>query len=176
MITSIETERLNLVPLVPSDRYLYYHLYQDRYLTRHIGGMLSYKAVQKAFELSLEYNKQTFSRYTWTIQSKEQNIKQGICALVSGKSNNADIGTILCQESHGQGLATESLKALMKYGFDCIRLEEICGFSLLQNIQSKKLMTSLGFLCKTGIESQEEGYYWSMSDMMWGKNYSKNSI
>lgn len=169
-IPVIETERLYLVPLEEIDLELFKHLYSDDFLTKNIGGKINNKKIQKAFDLSLKNNaEEMFKRYTWSIVTKIEKQKIGICGLVSNdvKTKSADIGTIITAEYHGRGIATESLRGLMKYGFEDLRLEEINGNSFLCNRISFKLMNSLGYQYKTKQHDGSDGYFWYMTSENW---------
>ncbi len=172
-ITEIETECLYLVPLEELDSELYTHLYSDDFLTENTGGKVNSCKIQKAFKLSLKSNSEnTFSRFTWSIVTKKKKRKVGICGLVSNNVNakSADIGTVIKAEYHARGIATESLRGLMKYGFEILRLGEINGNSFLSNQISFNLMKSLGYQFETKKQDRSGGYFWHMTAENWQKS------
>lgn len=171
-ISEIETEHLYLVPLEEIDLELFNHLYSDNFLTKNIGGKIEGKKIHKSFILSLRNNtEEAFSRFTWSIVAKTENQKIGICGLVSNNVNasSADIGTVIKEPYHGRGIATESLRGLMKYGFESLKLEEINGNSFFRNKISFKLMKSLGYQFETTEIGESKGYFWYMTDENWQK-------
>lgn len=54
-----------------------------------------------------------------------------------------EIGWRLAYEWWGQGLATEGARAVMRYGFDVLKLREIVSFTTSANIQSRRVMEKL---------------------------------
>jgi len=176
-IETIESNRLCLYPMTDKDYNLYSKLYTDEYLTRHTGGALDSQKAKRSFDLSLRSNSNTnFSRYTWTVNFKPSASNVGVCALVLSKKKprTADIGTILTKESHGQKIATESLLALMTFGFEKLDLNVIGGYSFFQNKISVKLMTSLGFHCTARTEGKLKGNFWTMNHAEW--NIHKHTV
>lgn len=169
-LNDISSSRLELVPLAKSDRELFCHLYTDEFLTKNIGGILPRAKAERAFELSLDFNRaSSFRRFTWTIIERNNNDRVGICALVActEDSKSADIGTILLARAHGAGIAKESLNGLMCFGFEKLGLNAIKGYSRFENRISFRLMKSLGFEQDFRIEDQVAGYGWCMSRRYW---------
>lgn len=57
----------------------------------------------------------------------------------------ADIGFVLLPEFQGKGIMREVVPAVLKYGFEKIHLQNICGEVSPQNTKSIRLMEHLGF-------------------------------
>ncbi len=55
-----------------------------------------------------------------------------------------EVGWRLAFDYWGKGYATEGAKAVLKYGFQKIFLNEIVSFTVVQNIQSRKVMEKIG--------------------------------
>ena len=85
--------------------------------------------------------------YRWAIISKDNNecIGQIAFFLVDSKNNFAEIEYCIGAEFQCRGLATEATKAVVKYGFEKIRLHkiQICHKSI--NIPSKRVIEKCGF-------------------------------
>ena len=72
----------------------------------------------------------------------------GICGLIhiDKKNRNADVAIILGDTKlHGQGYGTESLKLLVKYGFEKLKLHRIGAEIIEYNKISIKLFEKLNF-------------------------------
>ncbi len=85
--------------------------------------------------------------YRWAIISKDNNecIGQIAFFLVDSKNNFAEIEYCIGSDFQCRGLATEATKAVIKYGFEKIRLHkiQICHKSI--NIPSKRVIEKCGF-------------------------------
>lgn len=85
--------------------------------------------------------------YRWAIISKENNecIGQIAFFLVDSKNNFAEIEYCIGSDFQCKGLSTEATKAVIKYGFENIRLHkiQICHKSI--NIPSKRVIEKCGF-------------------------------
>jgi ribosomal-protein-alanine N-acetyltransferase len=55
-----------------------------------------------------------------------------------------EIGWRLAAEAHGQGYATEGAAAVMEFGFNELKLEEIVSFTAVTNVKSINVMKKLG--------------------------------
>jgi len=55
-----------------------------------------------------------------------------------------EIGWRLAAEYWNRGLATEGARAVVKYGFDSLRLSEIVSFTTVANVPSRRVMEKIG--------------------------------
>ena len=55
-----------------------------------------------------------------------------------------EIGWRLAQPYWGRGLATEGAKAVLAYGFNQLKLEEIVSFTTINNVRSRQVMEKIG--------------------------------
>ena len=55
-----------------------------------------------------------------------------------------EIGWRLDAAYWGSGLATEGARAVVRYAFDVIQLEEIVSFAVVDNVRSRRVMEKLG--------------------------------
>ncbi|WP_335808473.1 GNAT family N-acetyltransferase [Halobacillus litoralis] len=62
----------------------------------------------------------------------------------SNKHNCVELGYFLSEEYWGQGIATEALQELVRYGFNELCLNRIEGRSDTDNFGSQKVMKKLG--------------------------------
>jgi [ribosomal protein S5]-alanine N-acetyltransferase len=72
----------------------------------------------------------------------------GTCGIepyqLDGRSE-AELGYRLCLNYWGKGYAAEVARAVLRYGFEGLKLKKILGFALPQNRPSLKVLEKLGF-------------------------------
>ena len=94
-----------------------------------------------------QYTKNGIGR--WAVIDKKTNDFIGWSGLkyeteVRKDFNYYDIGYRLREEYWGKGIATETAKASIKYGFEVLKLDEICGGAEIDNIASNKILSNVG--------------------------------
>ena len=98
--------------------------------------------------------------YNFCITLKENNKVIGGVGLGVGdidwKNKNAEIGYWLGKKYWGQGLASEAVKLIVKFGFEQLKLHRIYGIVSEENIASQKVLEKCGF--KLEGELKEEFY------------------
>ena len=55
-----------------------------------------------------------------------------------------EIGWRLSPDEWGKGYATEGARAVVRYGFEILALEEILSWTVPENVRSRRIMTKLG--------------------------------
>jgi len=120
MSTIIETERLILRNFKESDFNDFWELYKMPNV-RPRGGSVPYtdketalKAFQNAMQLSLRF----------AIELKKEQKVIGDIGLSNNNSNVKGLLAMLNENYWNQGIMTEALKVIVKYGFDCAASEE----------------------------------------------------
>jgi RimJ/RimL family protein N-acetyltransferase len=85
-----------------------------------------------------------------------------------------EFGFGLSADFWGRGLATEAARALLQFGFDALRLAEIRGRSVTQNLRVTRLVSKLGFDRLRELEGAEwmrvRGWThteWSLTKLAW---------
>lgn len=94
-----------------------------------------------------DYNKK--SRIKWGIYCKKDNMKLvGIIEVFdfNQKINMVTIGYFLAEAYWGKGIATESLKILVRYLFKNVEVNRIQAEVMPENNESKKVLTKNGFI------------------------------
>jgi len=94
-----------------------------------------------------DYNKK--SRIKWGIYYKQDNMKLvGIIEVfdINQKINMVTIGYFLAEAYWGKGIATESLKVLVRYLFENVEVNRIQAEVMPENNESKKVLTKNGFI------------------------------
>jgi RimJ/RimL family protein N-acetyltransferase len=147
----VETERLLLRQLLPSDDIGMFELDSDSEVQRYLGNK-PIKRVEEARK-SIEYIRQQYLENgigRWAVIEKETSCFVGWAGLkfVREATNNHinyhDLGYRLIKRYWGKGYATESAKASLEYGFEQLKLKEIYGMADVGNVASRKVLEKVG--------------------------------
>lgn len=96
----------------------------------------------------------------WGVFLKENNSLIGTVYLYP-ENTNANLGFIsYCFGSKfwGRGLATETVKAVLEYGFCQLGYNNITTFCAMSNYRSKNLLERLGFTCEGVMRMRDKTY------------------
>lgn len=116
----------------------------------------NYDALQ--FILTIKERTRNNQTYYWGISLKDHpNLIGTICLWnFSEDRKTAEVGYEMLPDYHGQGLMSEALKAVLNYGFNELRLQEILAFTNRFNEISKKLLLRHGFVLEE--DRKDEGF------------------
>lgn len=144
-----ETARLVLREMTPADLDFYFHHFNDEEIVEGCAfpGPENLEAARKELELYCTglFKKDEGAR--WGIVAKAQNRLVGTCGLYNWNktSHSAEIGYDLEPAYWGQGIMTEALQAILKYGFQEMKLNRVQALVDAENLHSLKLLEELGF-------------------------------
>jgi len=83
----------------------------------------------------------------WVITDKDDGRFMGHCMLRYREAlNDHELGYALGKEFWGKGYATETARAVARYGFEQANLERIFGVVIPENIPSARVLDHLGFV------------------------------
>lgn len=148
----VETERLILRELLPTDVDGMYELDSDPAVHKYLGNNPVKDKAQIIEVINFvrqQYIDNGIGR--WAIIEKTNNTFIGWAGLKLVKEmtnnhiNHYDLGYRLIRKYWGQGLATESAKAAVAYGFDQLNIKEIFAAAHIENHSSNNLLQKLGF-------------------------------
>ncbi|WGF88156.1 GNAT family N-acetyltransferase [Marinivivus vitaminiproducens] len=149
------TERLRLHPLDLDDLDDLWRLDSDESVMRYVGsGPVADQAAhrERMQELVVRFADSPFG--LWGIRKLENDTFYGIALLIPFEdSPDIEIGYRLLPEAWGQGVATEAGRALIRYGFEALRLGRIVGVTHPDNAASRRVLTKLG-LAYRGTRAQ----------------------
>ena len=149
----LETERLILRELTLDDKEAVFHNYSDDETTEFImEPMTGLKQAEDIIQEFIDGFKQGKSIF-WAVVLKESNTFIGTCSYESFSLGDfrGEIGYDLSKGYWGQGLMTEAVQAIIRYGFECLGLNRIEAHTFPQNTRSIILLRRLHF--------QEEGTF-----------------
>jgi ribosomal-protein-alanine N-acetyltransferase len=83
----------------------------------------------------------------WGITLRDEHQVLGLCGLHdwNRKHHRASIGYDLARSHWGQGIATEAMRAVLRYGFEQWNLNRIEAITIVDNARSIRLLERLGF-------------------------------
>ncbi|UOR12878.1 GNAT family N-acetyltransferase [Halobacillus amylolyticus] len=93
----------------------------------------------------------------WAIEMKKTGKVVGVVAFInwSNKHRCIEIGYFLAEDYWGQGIATESLKELIQYGFHDLSANRIEGRCDTDNIGSQKVLSKIGMTFEGTLRKNE---------------------
>jgi ribosomal-protein-alanine N-acetyltransferase len=144
----IETERLLIRPFELGDIEASYEMNLDPDVSKYTGdgGVVSKNEIKRRIveDVFGDYEKYGFGRLA--VELKGVNKFIGFTGLkYLANINEVDIGYRFMKEYWGKGIATESGKACIKYGFVTLGLNRIIGLVLPENLGSIRVLEKLGF-------------------------------
>jgi [ribosomal protein S5]-alanine N-acetyltransferase len=144
----LETERLLLREFDEGDAEPFYVLGTDPAVTRYTGdgGLTS---VEHALEILrghplADYRKHGFGRWACVCKDNGQVIGFAGLKRLEDLGGEVDLGYRFLPAYWGSGLATEAGRAVLNFGFERLRLEQIIGLVDPANVASVRILEKLG--------------------------------
>ena len=145
----LESERLLIRPFKIGDEQALFELNSNSLVQKYTGDKLvttKKQAEEILHNIVLkDYQIYGYGRFAVIYKSDQKLIGfKGIKYLpeVNGES---DLGYRFLPEYWGKGIATESSKMALAYGFKSLQLEKILGFTELKNKASTRVLEKVGF-------------------------------
>ena len=161
---TLETPRLILRELLETDTDAVFMIRGDIEVTRHNIGA-AYTDVEQARELirNIKWNYPDLYELRWGIALKDDPAWViGMCGYNYWirKDERASIGYDLAQAYWGQGIMTEALRAIIRFGFDHMKLHRVEADVSADNPASMRVLEKLGFKFEGRLREQ----YWDWGD------------
>ncbi len=140
----IETDRVLMRPLTPADLPVLVHLRADEDVARYLGGVAEAPVVERRLQFYLD----CYARYGYGMSA--------VCRKTDGlmigwggiqpleDSGETEVGYAFDKPYWGQGYATETAAAWLRYGFEQVNLARIVAVASPQNAGSRHVMEKLG--------------------------------
>ena len=167
MRTSLETERLLLRELLPTDDVGMFELDSNPQVHIYLGNkpVTSIEQVREAIaNIRQQYLENGIGR--WAVILKETNEFIGWSGLkleknVNGYQTFYDLGYRFIQKHWGQGYAYETAKAFVDFGFNDMKLEKINAYADFDNLASRRVLEKVGmhFVNAFDDEGTQEAWY-----------------
>jgi RimJ/RimL family protein N-acetyltransferase len=145
----IRTERLLLRRWRDDDRPPFAAMNQDPVVMEHFPGLTS-PEVSNAFVDRIEAQFDAHGWGLWAIEVPDVAPFIGFTGLwpadfVIGEPT-VEVGWRLTREHWGRGYATEAARAVLRFGFEQVGLDEIVSFTVPQNGRSRRVMERIGLI------------------------------
>ncbi len=142
---AIETARLHLKQFSPEDSDTLYRLYSDPAVMRYVGrGVRTRTETETALRWLLSHwEKHGFG--LWAAVDKMDAQIIGRCGLIFlDNTPEVELGYLLDKAYWGRGLATEASLAILKYGFETVKLDRIVAIAHPDNLASRRVLEKVG--------------------------------
>ncbi|WP_203558197.1 GNAT family N-acetyltransferase [Bacteroides sp. 214] len=155
----IETERLILRPIVANDAEAIFEYSQSK----NVGINAGWKP-HESIEETREIMKCAFldQEYVFGIELKETGKLFGTVGIIPDpkRQNNKTrmIGYAIGEEYWGNGFTTEAVRALLRFGFEELKLDLISAYCYPYNEGSKSVLIKCGFTYEGTLRLAEERY------------------
>ncbi len=156
----LSSERCYLREWTSKDAEFLFKLNSDPDVLKYTGDM-PFASVETAYEFIRNYNHYAEHGYgRWLVCLKTTDAVVGWCGL-RNHEGLVDIGFRFLKEHWGKGLATETAKACIEFGFDTCGLDQIIARVAVNNKDSIRVIDKLGMrFWKTDLcHGHEANYY-----------------
>src|ERR1041384_4893478 len=142
----LETARLRLRVPILSDAVTLSSLWSDPDVTKYIPIILfrTKEELEEFIPLTRQrWEERGFGMFTVT--TKENDTMIGYCGLqYLNNSTEVEIYYGFSKNAWDQGFATEAARAVLRFGFEEIKLDSISGITQPENAASKKVLEKIG--------------------------------
>ena len=142
----LTTDRLALRRFTPDDLDWLAALYQDPEVTRYLGGVKGRAQTADMLKTRiLEYYDEHPGLGIWMTIERATGERAGFHLLnhIRGESI-IQVGYALARPAWGKGYATEMAAAVLRYGFDDLKLPRIAGMTSRENHASQRVLLKIG--------------------------------
>jgi len=151
----LETPRLILRQLLPTDLDALYALYSDPEVRRYFPeGTLTYQETKEELEWFLNEHPKYPQLGLWATIHKETGRFIGRCGLLPWTIDGRDeveVAYMLAKDVWGHGLATEAAQAILDYAFEQL------GYSRIIVLVDRENAASIRVATKIGMSFEKEG-------------------
>lgn len=155
-----ETTRLTVREFIPNDAALFFGIYGDKTVMKHIRKALSRAESDNFLDENIRFYKQHAGLGRWCVTEKASNNFIGTFALIylpfEGEEDKVQIGYALVPGAWGKGYAKELTTAGVDYYFMHHTGLELHAVTTTENLASKKVLLKCGFR-ENGIRQHAGG-------------------
>ncbi|KAA9345915.1 GNAT family N-acetyltransferase [Adhaeribacter soli] len=141
----LETERLVLREIEPTDAEVLYNLNLDPEVIRYTGDSPFASVAETETFLTNYADYRKFGYGRWGVIRKEDDEFLGWCGLKYHPDENyTDLGYRFFRKFWGFGYATEAAKGCLAYGFNKLNLDYLIGTVMHENLSSVNVLEKAG--------------------------------
>lgn len=163
----IETERLFIRELLPTDDAGMFELDADPEVHRYLGNS-PVKTIEQSREIIAMIRQQYLDNGIgrWAMVEKATGNFMGwtglklITDIVNNHTYYYDLGYRVIPKYWGKGYATESAIACRDYGFRQLDQPTLYAMTSVENKNSKKVLEKVGFICKETFLNKDLPHFW----------------
>ncbi len=171
-----ETKRFLLRPLRAEDAPGMFELDSDPEVHRYLGNQpIQALSESEAVIRMVQQQYADFGIGRWAVIDKATQDFIGWSGLkyewnTRSQSRYYDLGYRIRRKYWGQGIASETARAALEFGFDRLSLSEICAAAHVENAASNKVLLNCGFSQQETFEYDGEPHFWYRLDRLdWAK-------
>lgn len=146
-LPTLETKRLILRKMTLDDAEDVFECCSDLEVFKFVGGK-----AHRTIEDTRRFLKDVFEKYerkeivVWGLFHKEHSKLIGDCGFIKWDASQAraELDYLLSKEYWNQGLMTEAVKEVIRFGFEKMQLNRIQAICELDNIASARVMEKVG--------------------------------
>lgn len=147
-MAEIETDRLLLRRWRDGDREPFARMNADPTVMEHFSGLLSRSESDRLMD-NIEAHFERHGFGLWAAELRTTGDLIGFIGLAVPRFEASftpcvEIGWRIDAGFWGRGLATEGARAVVRHGFEVLRLNEIVSFTVPANMRSRRVMEKLG--------------------------------
>ncbi len=147
-MNTLETERLRLRPMLETDAPFLLDVLNEPAFIRNVGDR-GVRTVADAVRYMQERIIAQYERYhfgMWLVELTETSEPMGICGLIKRDNlEDIDLGFSFLERFWSRGFASEAAAAVLREGWDVIKLSRIVAIVAPHNDASVRLLEKLGF-------------------------------
>lgn len=136
----LETERLTLRDFDQNDSAGVFKNFSDSKVVEFLMEPITQIEAAEEFIDAFQEEFQAQKSITWAIALKEDNSFIGTCTCELLPGGHAELGFDIARSHWGQGYMSETLQAILNYGFKSLGLVKIKAHTLLLNWRTIKLL------------------------------------
>ena len=151
LMTAMETPRLRLRRLVPSDEPDLIALDTDPEVMRYVGSPAGVKSREETAQRARRRVQEAGAGEDaglgfWRVEGRADAAFHGVGGLMRMPDGaDVELAYRLARSAWGRGIATEAAGALVGYAFDTLRLGRLVAVTYPENIASQRVLDKLGF-------------------------------
>ena len=144
----LTTERLTLREPLLADAADYYIVGRDPEVQRYNAPIMQNVGEAEALieEVRAEYSKQ--EGISWAVTLNNSDTVLGLFGFYHWSHNHrrAEVGYALTRAWWGQGIGTEAVRAMIRFGFEEMNLHRVYAGTIADNHESVRMLEKIGFL------------------------------
>jgi ribosomal-protein-alanine N-acetyltransferase len=155
LFTNLETERLLLKNISPSDREFIFNQFSNDYINRYLFDAEPVTDINGADDIISFYIKpEPRHEHRWILNLKQDARKIGTCGFHCWNPNEStvEIGYDLLEQYTGQGYMNEALKAIIEFAKTRMKIRVINACIYTENKQSINLAIRNGFVLTSATD------------------------